>query len=284
MVRRILLLISLTLGMVVSGTALSARASACTNVDLLIGVCGEISGGGVDLGVESSQGGGGSGGGEESAGDGGGSDQESGGGGDSGGSGGSGGAPAEPACTPQSRVLCAEMRRVIPDVVEAPTITPVVTTREIAHLVPAVGTQGMEPHGWMVVGLPTNFYAEVSPSVVSTTLLGSAAEVRFTPMSFLWDHGDGSTVTSENGGATWAALGVAEFSETSTSHVYNRPGEYSMSLTVQYTAEYRIGGSPWRPLPGTVPSLSPPISASAKTAETMLVADDCRRPRPSPGC
>jgi hypothetical protein len=246
--------------------------------------CGEISGGGVDLGVESSQGGGGSGGGDERAGDGGGSDQESGGGGDSGGSGGSGGAPAEPACTPQSLVLCAEMRRVIPDVVEAPTSTPVVTTREIAHLVPAVGTQGMEPKGWMVVGLPTNFYAEVSPSVVSTTLLGSAAEVRFTPTSFLWAHGDGSTITSANGGATWAALGLAEFSETSTSHVYNRPGRYSISLTVQYTAEYRIAGSPWRPLAGTVPSLSPPISASAKTSETMLVADDCRRPRPSPGC
>jgi hypothetical protein len=263
-------------------TESAAFASMCSVAEQFSGACGEVSGGGVDLGVESSQGGGGSGGGgEQGAGDGGDSGEESVGGG---GSGGSGGAPAEPQCTPRSLVLCAEMRRVIPDVVEAPTITPVVTTREVAHLVPGVGTQGMEPKGWMVVGLPTNFYAEVSPSIVSTTLLGSAAEVRFTPTSFVWDHGDGSTFSSASGGATWAALGLAEFSETSTSHVYRRPGEYTISLTVQYSAEYRIGGGPWLTLPGTVPSISPPISASAKTAKTMLVADDCRRPRPSPGC
>jgi PKD repeat protein len=162
--------------------------------------------------------------------------------------------------------------------------TPVVTTREVAHLVPGVGAQGMEPKGWMVVGLPTNFYADVAPSVVSTTLLGSSAEVRFTPVSFVWDHGDGSTKTSASGGAPWAALGAAEFSETATSHVFVRPGEYTISLTVQYSAEYRIGGGAWRMLAGTVPSTSPPITASAKTAKTVLAADDCRRLHPSPGC
>jgi hypothetical protein len=178
------------------------------------------------------------------------------------------------------------MRRIIPDVFEAPTptTTPVVTTREVAHLVPAVGTLGMEPKGWMVVGLPTNFYADAAPSVVSTTLLGSPAEVRFTPVSYVWDHGDGSVTTSVSGGATWAALGLAEFSETSTSHTYDRPGEYTISLTIQHSAEYRIGGGAWRSLAGTVPSTSLPITASAKTAKTVLVADDCGRLRPSPGC
>jgi hypothetical protein len=263
------------------GTPIFASPGECVAAERYTGGCGEISGGGVDLGIESSQGGGGAGEGEESAGDAGSSAEDSEGGG---GAAGSGEVPVEQTCTPQSIRICAVIRRFIPSVAEAPTAAPVVTTREIAHLVPAVGTQGMEPQGWMLVGLPTNFYAEVSPAVVSTTLLGNAAEVRFTPTSFVWDHGDGTTITSASGGATWAALGLAEFSETSTSHVYRRPGEYVISLTVQYSAEYRIGEGSWRQLPGTVPSVSPPISASAKTAETMLVADDCRRPRPSPGC
>ncbi|WP_139368598.1 PKD domain-containing protein [Agreia bicolorata] len=158
------------------------------------------------------------------------------------------------------------------------------TTREVAHLVPGVSAQGMEPRGFMVVGLPTNFYADAQTSVVSTTLLGTPAEVRFTPVSFIWDHGDGSTITSGTGGATWASLGLPEFSETATSHVFDRAGDYTISLTILYSAEYRIGGGAWQALAGTVPSTSPPLTASAKAAKTVLVADDCGRRRISPGC
>lgn len=250
------------------------KASGCSDFDALINGCGEVSGGGVDVGVGSTEGGGGS------AGDGGGGGGEAEGGGSPGGSGDDG---AEVPCVASSVELCSEMRRVIPNR-DAPTTTPAVTTREVAHLVPGVGTQGMEPKGWMVVGLPTNFYADATSSIVSTTLLGSPADVRFTPVSFTWDHGDGSTTTSTSGGETWAALGVAEFSETATSHVYESPGDYTISLTVLYSAEYRIGGGEWRGLAGTVPSTSPPMTASAKSAKTVLVADDCGRRRVSPGC
>ena len=190
----------------------------------------------------------------------------------------------EEPCASTNVTLCSEMRRLAPDDPEVRTTTPVVTTREIAHLVPGVAGRGMEPNGWMVVGLPTNFYADAAPRVVSTTLLGSAAEVRFTPVSFTWDHGDGASTTSATGGATWASLSVAEFSETETSHVYDQPGDYTITLTIQYSAEYRIGGGEWRALAGTVPSTSPPITASAKAAKTVLVADDCGRRRVSPGC
>ena len=247
-----------------------AYAISCSAEDQYTGGCGEVSGGGVDLGVGSTHGGGG--------GQGQGGDGDSAGGSESGG--GADGAVEVP-CLAASVELCAEQRRVLAD---APTAAPTVTTREVAHLVPAVGMQGMEPKGWMVVGLPTNFFADVTPSVVSTTLLGTPAEVRFTPVSFTWQYGDGSSTTSATGGATWAALGVAEFSETATSHIYDRPGEYSISLTILYSAEYRIGVGNWLPLAGTVPSTSPPLTASAKAAKTVLVADDCGRRRASPGC
>jgi hypothetical protein len=225
--------------------------------------------------VESTQGGGSSGGGSSGESGGSGGDGESAGSAD-------GGGVVAP-CAAQSIELCSTQRRVLPGR-DAPTTTPVVTTREVAHLVPEVGTQGMEPGGWMVVGLPTNFYADAAPSVVTTTLLGSPAEVRFTPVSFVWDHGDGSTTTSREGGAPWAALGLAEFSETTTSHVYDEPGDYTITLTISYTAEYRIGTGEWRGLAGTVPSTAPPLTASAKDAKTVLVADDCGRRRVSPGC
>lgn len=261
------------------GSAQAANAAECVAVDRYTGGCGAVSGGGVDVGLGSTDGGGsGSGGGP---GDGGGDGSAEGG---SGGSDGSGEGAVEEPCASTNVVLCSEMRRIAPDERTPRTTTPVVTTREIAHLVPGAAGRGMEPNGWMVVGLPTNFYADAAPSVVSTTLLGSPAEVRFTPVSFTWDHGDGTSTTSATGGARWASLGVAEFSETATSHVYDQPGDYTITLTILYAAEYRIGGGEWRALAGTVPSTAPPITASAKAAKTVLVADDCGRRRISPGC
>lgn len=250
----------------------AASASDCSILQAQTTGCGEVSGGGVDVGVGSN-----SPGRDGSAS--GGSDESSGGGADESGS--DGGAVEVP-CVATNIELCNEQRLEVPGGGTAPG--PAVTTGEVAHLVPSVSVQGMEPRGFMVVGLPTNFYADAQPSIVSTTLLGTPAEVRFTPASFRWDNGDGSTTTSATGGATWAALGLAEFSETETSHVFDRAGEYTISLTIIYSAEYRIGGGAWQQLAGTVPSTSPPLTASAKAAKTVLVADDCGRRRVSPGC
>ena len=271
MVRRIVLLICLTVGLSSMTSASPAVASGCTNVDLLIGGCGEVSGGGVNVGVGgSSPGSGGSGGG--------GGAQESGGGESSG----SGGGGVEVPCIATNEELCDEVRLDAPNA--GNPAAPGVTTGEVAHLVPAVSAQGMEPRGFMVVGLPTNFYADATSSTVTTILLGTPAKVRFTPVSFTWDHGDGSSMTSGTGGATWSALGLAEFSETATSHVFVRAGDYTISLTIRYSAEYRIGGGAWQALAGTVPSTSPPLTASAKAAKTVLVADNCGQRRVSPGC
>jgi hypothetical protein len=243
-----------------------------------------VSGGGVDVGIGGAEGGGGASGGGDGSGGGNHVDVGDGTEGSGTGSGGVGFFPPEIPCP--DRDMCSVLSP-YPPADEAPEVeaaTPVVTIRDVAHLVPAQGNAGMEPSGWTVIGLPTNFFADVSPNVVSTTLLGTTADVRFTPVSFVWDHGDGSTLTSSIGGATWADLRVPEFSTTATSHVYKAPGDYTVTLTVLYSAEYRIGGGDWRALAGTVPSTAPPITATAKQAKTVLVPGECALRTVSPGC
>ena len=71
----------------------------------------------------------------------------------------------------------------------------------------------MEPNGWAVTGLPINFYAVASVNVKSGMLLGYPADVRFTPIGYRWDYGDGTATTLRSGGASWAALGQVEFNE-----------------------------------------------------------------------
>lgn len=176
--------------------------------------------------------------------------------------------PAVPACEPQTPCDPDLIVRVS-DLVSIPAEAP---------------TQGMEPNGWLVVGVPANFFATATAHQRSGALLGASAEVRFTPVGFRWDYGDGTTRTSVSGGASWAALNLPEFSETATSHVFESPGTLSIGLVVSYAAEYRFSGAEWRDVQGLVLVPTSPITAIADRAGTVLVAKSCVGNPDGPGC
>lgn len=160
----------------------------------------------------------------------------------------------------------------------------IVRMSDLVNIRPVSASRGMEPSGWVVVGLPANFITEASAHIQSGVLLGFPADVRFTPAGFRWDYGDGSSRTSRNGGSTWAALGVPEFSETATSHVFTERGGYTITAAVIYTAEYRFAGQSWRGIAGTLTIPEAPMAALAGEARTVLVDRDCSQNPRGPGC
>lgn len=159
-----------------------------------------------------------------------------------------------------------------------------VTTRDIAAFVPTPGRQQMEPDGWTVAGLHTNFYAITEQHVVAGTLLGRPADVRFTPTAFHWVYGDGAAATKPTKGATWAAQGLDEFDPTPTSHVYQRLGDYTITLMITFGAEYRFDGGPWRPVIGSLTLPANDLHLRVGTAKTVLVEHDCFANPAGPGC
>ena len=160
----------------------------------------------------------------------------------------------------------------------------IVRVSEVAHFRATAPTQAMEPDGWAITGLPINFYAVASVNVQSGTLLGYPADVRFTPVGYRWDYGDGTATSSGSGGSSWAALGLPEFSPTSTSHVFTSRGVMAVTLSVEYAAEYRFAGRPWRAVQGTLALSADPIIAVTGDAKTVLVGQDCSRNPRGPGC
>ncbi len=167
---------------------------------------------------------------------------------------------------------------------EEPAAPIVVTLRDIASFRPAAPGNGMEPGGWAIEGLPANFVAAASVQVVSGTLLGQPADVRFTPVGYRWTHSDGGVVESGGPGATWSALGQREFSQTATSHTYAAAGEYTVDLTVIVRAEYRFAGSPWRAISGTLPLAGVPQRVLVGEFDTVLTQGDCNANPAGPGC
>lgn len=163
-------------------------------------------------------------------------------------------------------------------------VTDPITLSDIASFRPTPALHRMQPDGWTIAGLHTNFYAVTGPHVVSGRLLGRAADVRFTPVAYHWDYGDGHSATKSTRGGTWSALGLDEFDRTPTSHVYDAQGDYVIRLSVDYTAEYRYADSGWVPIAGRLTLPSNELRITVGGAKTVLVDDDCRANPRGPGC
>jgi hypothetical protein len=167
------------------------------------------------------------------------------------------------------------------------TVTPLahpITLADLVNFRPQAGIDRMEPNGWMVVGLDTNFYASVTTQEQAGLLLELPASVRFTPKGYHWTYGDGHSANLTSKGASWAATGVAEFDATDTSHIYRNPGTYVIDLTIDFGAEYQFAGGAWTAIPGTLAVAANRLVASAGDAKTVLVDRDCTASPSGPGC
>ena len=162
--------------------------------------------------------------------------------------------------------------------------TPSVTLRDLAAFRPAPGTQQMEPNGWVVPGLDANFYAIIGQQLVPGTLLGQLATVRFTPVAYHWNYGDGQAVIRSTKGGTWDQLGLQDFDPTPTSHVYDTEGEYIIRLTIDFRAEYQFGSGAFRPVVGTIALPANDLRVTVTGAKTVLVDRDCVANPSGPGC
>jgi hypothetical protein len=228
-------------------------------------VCGEVNDDDVTLeggGGTSDPGGGGSGGGG------------TGGGASDGGGGGTEGGNEDDVCDLRE---CFEVEN-------PPTPDREVTWNDIASFRPGPEIDHMQPNGWMVVGLDTNFYASGGVRIVNGELLGFPASVRFTPVRWHWSYGDGAAATRATRGSTWAAQQAREFDKTATSHIYRTAGTYYIDLSVEYGAEYRFAGGGWVPLVGTLTLPANRLKATAGSAQTLLFDENCRDNPTGPGC
>jgi hypothetical protein len=159
-----------------------------------------------------------------------------------------------------------------------------VALSDIASFRPAPGVDHMQPNGWAIVGLNTNFYAATAQQVVPGTLLGRDAAVRFTPVGFHWNYGDGSLADTDTAGGTWDALRLPEFDPTPSSHKYVARATYTITLSIDFSAEYRYNAGDWLPIDGVVSVQANPLTATASKVKTVLVAHDCLADPNGPGC
>lgn len=187
-----------------------------------------------------------------------------------------GAAPSVPAPPAEECFRC--------DIVYEVVSFPEVTTSDLASFRPASPTLTGEPAGLGVVGMPANVVATASEHRLSGSLLGYDVVVRFAPAAYVFDFGDGTTLRSSSGGATWQRLGQAPFTPTSTSHVYADRGTYPVRVTVQYAAWVDFGVGTWFPVQGLVSSSAGGYDVRVVEVRTALVDRTCLEGPAGPGC
>ncbi|MGV1034912.1 MAG: hypothetical protein ACOYBP_06810 [Microbacteriaceae bacterium] len=158
-----------------------------------------------------------------------------------------------------------------------------VTLSDVASFSPDTPGLQSEPMGWTIRGAETNFMVSTTSHTRDGRLLGRSAQVRFTPVSTRLEYGDGAARETADFGAGWRALGLVDFSATSTSHRYGAAGRYSVSAAVTYRVEYRFGSADWTVIAGTVSNESSQVLMTVFEARNALVEHICTEPRAT-GC
>ena len=118
----------------------------------------------------------------------------------------------------------------------------------------------------------TNFYTHAGV-LESTPSQGSGnIRIRATPVTYLWDYGDGTIVATDTPCAPEPEFDVP----TPTSHVYTMTGTYQVRLTTIYIAEVSYdAGTTWQIDPTPVRLVSDPIEADIWRFETRNVDEPC---------
>jgi hypothetical protein len=243
-----------------------AAAAGCAGEQAWGGCAGaSIVGGSVEVGATRPGAGGGGGGG-----------RESGGGGGAGGDHGDGGradADESLVCTdPLGR--CGEYEVVMRD---EPTLS------DVASFAPRLAPLVPEPGGFGIAGLPVNVVAAATTHTQTGELFDLPVTVRFRPVSYRFDYGDGATTDSSTGGLTWDELGAAPFTPTATSHIYQRRGTYTLRAAVHFAADVDFGAG-WERVPGLLALPAGTADIRILQAHTALVERTCLDDPSGTGC
>jgi hypothetical protein len=112
------------------------------------------------------------------------------------------------------------------------------------------------------VGFPAVGFGPGEVHVV--TLLGYRIEIRPVLVGYVYRFGDGASF-----GPTVSPGGV--FPDGDIQHVYSVTGRVRPSVTVRYGGQFRLGGSAWAPIPGTVDVTGPAGLLTVHEARNVLV-------------
>jgi len=157
------------------------------------------------------------------------------------------------------------------------------TLEEVVSFAPSLAPLTAEPAGIGIAGLPVNLVARASTHTQRGELFDLPVTVRFRPVSFRFDYGDGTSRALDTGGRTWSSLDAPQFTPTATSHIYTERGTYTVRASVSFRADVDFGNG-WEHVPGTLALPTGDAQIEILAAHTALVERTCGEDPRGIGC
>lgn len=131
---------------------------------------------------------------------------------------------------------------------------------------------GVNPVGGRtLVNFDTILHTQAEPFTETVRLLGRSVTFDIEPAEFTWRTGQGDGFTTSDPGQPYrASLPMSAY----VTHRYLRAGDVQLGLETTWTARWRVGNGPWRPVDGTVTTTSDPVPLEVVTARPQLVSYD----------
>ncbi len=146
----------------------------------------------------------------------------------------------------------------------APRITAQLVSTALRQVpLPAPRLQVQPPGGRTLVNFETNVLTDPAGFTRTLTLLGQPVTLRISAAAYTWDFGDGTTTTTTTPGTPYPDLDVT--------HRYLTAATVQARVDTTYAADYRVGGGPWQPVPGTVTVTGAPEPLEVVEARPTLV-------------
>lgn len=134
------------------------------------------------------------------------------------------------------------------DIIEQLTVT--VTNEDFRSLNVLPSALNGQGSGHTLKNFNTNLWATPQEQVFSMTINGRSVQVVATPVSYIFDYGDGVVVESGDPGYGLPQERQWEDVPTVTSHVYGSTGDFWASVTTVYVGRYSVEGGPWLQVAG----------------------------------
>jgi hypothetical protein len=150
---------------------------------------------------------------------------------------------------------------------EAPPGTPSVTPRLVARAfqrIPLPAFRAItQPADKTLINFDTIFRVEAAPLDRTVTLLWQRVDLRITPSTFRWVHGDGTTSVTTTPGAAYPAKDVV--------YRYERAHVTVMQhVEIVWTARWSLNGGPFQDVTGTVTTVGPATALRIAEATPAL--------------
>jgi hypothetical protein len=147
-------------------------------------------------------------------------------------------------------IVSREMNCMPDAVANRPEITPALVLQAFRRIPLPRPSTYVQPARKTLINFDTIFYTRAHPFDRTITLLGQQVHLAIRPATYRWVHGDGTSATTATGGAPYPAKVVTY--RYQHAHVTVRA-----HVEVTWAADFRVDGSPMRPVPGTVTTVGP---------------------------